>query len=111
MVASGKADASFVDSLVIDHDRAKGLGLARSVRVVESLGPAGICPLVASTRLDPAVRGAVRQHLAAMHEDAEGRRILEGALLDRFAVVDDRNYDDIRAMKQAAEKAGFLEIK
>lgn len=111
MVAAGEADASYVDSLVLDHDREKSLGHARKVRVVESLGPAGICPLVAAARLDPGIRGAVREHLAAMHEDAEGKKILAGALVDRFAVVDDGNYDDIRAMKSAAEKAGFLEIK
>jgi len=111
MVATGQVDASFVDSLVLDHDREKGLGHAQAVRVVESLGPAGMCPLVASTKLDPAVRGNLRRHLAAMHEDPEGRRILKDALVDRFAVVEDGNYDDIRAMKAAAEKAGFLEIK
>lgn len=110
MVATGEADASFVDSLVLDYDRDKHLGHAAAVRVVESLGPTGICPLVASTKLDPGVRAAVREHLAAMHEDAAGREILGGALVERFAVVDDHNYDDIRALKSAAEKAGFLEI-
>ncbi len=111
MVATGEADASYVDSLVLDYDRAKHLGHAEAVRVVESLGPAGICPLVASTRLDPGVRDAVREHLAAMHEDAAGREILGAALVERFAVVDDQNYDDIRTLKSAAEKAGVLEIK
>lgn len=46
-----------------------------------------------------------------MHEDPEGRKILDNALLDRFVVVDDHNYDDIRAMKDAAEKAGFTVIR
>jgi phosphonate transport system substrate-binding protein len=111
MVAAGEADASFVDSLVIDYDREKGLGHAGEVRVIESVGPAGVCPLVASSTMPPALRERFQAELAKMHEDPEGRTILDDALLDRFVVVDDRNYDDIRAMKNAAEKAGFTVIR
>ena len=111
MVANGKADASFVDSLVIDYDREKGLGQAGEVRVLESVGPAGICPLVVSSNLPEDVRGKLQNALVTMHEDPNGRTILDDALVDRFVVVDDKNYDDIRAMKEAAEKAGFTEIK
>jgi phosphonate transport system substrate-binding protein len=111
MVASGKADASFVDSLVLDYDREKKLGQAHEVRVIESVGPAGICPLVVSTKLPAEVREKLRKHLSTMHENPVGRKILDDALLDRFAIVDDKNYDDIREMKEAAEKAGFTTIK
>jgi phosphonate transport system substrate-binding protein len=111
MVASGEADASFVDSLVLDFDREKGYGHAREVRVLESVGPAGICPLVASSKMPAAMREKLQQALASMHEDPEGRRILDDALLERFAIVDDSNYDDIRAMQQAADKAGFTVIR
>ena len=111
MVANGKADASFVDSLVIDYDREKGLGQAGDVRVLESVGPAGICPLVVSSSLPEDVRGKLQKALVTMHEDPSGRKILDDALVDRFVLVDDKNYDDIRAMKEAAEKAGFTEIK
>jgi phosphonate transport system substrate-binding protein len=111
MVASGEADASFVDSLVLDYDREKGLGHASEVRVLESVGPAGICPLVASAQLPTELFEALQQGLARMHEDAEGRAILDEALLSRFAIVEDSNYDDIRAMKAAAEKAGFTTIR
>ena len=111
MVASGKADASFVDSLVIDYDREKHLGHADEVRVLESLGPAGICPLVMSTKLAAPVRDKLQHAIVTMHEDPVGRKILDDALLDRFMIVDDHNYDDIRAMKEAAEKAGFNVIQ
>jgi phosphonate transport system substrate-binding protein len=111
MVAAGEADASFVDSLVLDYDREKGLGHAREVRVIESVGPAGICPLAASSKLPAAVSDEIRRQLTTMHEDPEGRKILDKALLARFAAVDESNYDDIRAMKEAAEKAGFTVIK
>ncbi len=110
-VAAGEADASFVDSLVLDHDREKGLGQAHAVRVLESVGPAGICPLVASARLPTEVVQVFQRELLRMHEDAEGRKLLQEALLDRFTAVEDSNYDDIRAMKAAAERAGVTVIR
>lgn len=111
MVAAGEADASFVDSLVLDYDREMGLGHAHEVRVIESAGPAGICPLVASSRMPVDLRDKLQHALVTMHEDPKGRKLLDEALLDRFAIVDDSNYDDIRAMKEAAEKAGFTVIR
>ncbi len=111
MVAAGEADASFVDSLVLDYDREKGLGHAHEVRVLESAGPSGICPLVASARLPAELGEVLQRELLRMHEDAEGRKLLADALLDRFTAVEDSNYDDIRAMKAAAEKAGVTVIR
>lgn len=111
MVATGKADASYVDSLVLDYDREKGIGHARDVRVIESLGPAGICPIAISTSVPAEARAKLQEALVTMHEDPQGKEILGGALVDRFAEVDESNYDDIRAMKAAAEKANFTTIK
>jgi phosphonate transport system substrate-binding protein len=111
MVAAGEADASFVDSLVLDYDREKRLGHAHEVRVIESVGPAGICPLAASVKIPADLRDKLQQALATMHEDPEGRKILDEALLSRFVVVDDSNYDDIRMMRDSAEKAGFTVIR
>jgi phosphonate transport system substrate-binding protein len=111
MVAAGEADASFVDSLVLDYDREKGLGHAREVRVLESVGPAGICPMAASAKLPASVRETLQRYLTRMHEDPEGKKILDKALLARFVVVDESNYDDIRSMREAAEQAGFTVIK
>jgi phosphonate transport system substrate-binding protein len=111
MVAAGEADASFVDSLVLDFDREKGFGHAREVRVLESVGPAGICPLAASAKMPEELRARIQQALVRMHEDPDGRKLLDEALLERFSTVEDSNYDDIRAMKEAADKAGFTTIQ
>lgn len=111
MVAEGQADASFVDSLVLDYDRAKGLGYADKVRVIQTRGPAGICPVVGATKISEERRQKVAEILIGMANDPEGRKILDEALVDRFVKVDDSNFDDIRQMKKAAEDANFREIK
>ena len=109
MVAQGLADASFVDSLVLDYDRAKGIGDAAEVRVIDSLGPAATVPFVVSTAA--VIKAPLKARLLAMHEDPRGRQILDEAFLDRFAEVTDADYDGLRAMKKAAEEARFLEIR
>jgi len=111
MVAEGEADASYVDSLVLDFDRSKGFGHASQVRVIESLGPAGICPAVTSVKMSESRRQKLRDVLLGMAQDPEGRKILDEALVARFEAVDDRNYDDIRHMKKTAADAGFESIK
>lgn len=111
MVAEGQADASFVDSLVLDFDLTKNLGHASKVRVIESRGPAGICPVVVSVKLPQPVREKLQAAFTGMANDPEGLKILDEALLARFEKIDDKNYDDVRQMKKAAEDAGFNTIK
>jgi phosphonate transport system substrate-binding protein len=111
MVASGEADASYVDSLVLEFDQARGGEFATKVHVIDSIGPAGIPPVVVSTKLDAARRKALTDAFLGMNADPAGRKILDTALVDKFVVVDDHNFDDIREMKRKAEQAGYLTIK
>lgn len=111
MVASGEADASFVDSMVLDHDREKHLGAADQVRVLMSLGPEAIPPVVVSTKMAPELRRLMGLTLTHMHEDAEGRQILDEALLSRFEPVEDTHYDGIRRRHALAQRAGFLSLR
>jgi hypothetical protein len=46
-----------------------------------------------------------------MGHDPEGRRRLEGGLVERFVAVGAADYDDIRRMLDATEAAGFTEIR
>jgi phosphonate transport system substrate-binding protein len=111
MVAEGEADASYVDSLVLEFDQARGGEFAGKVRVIDSVGPAGIPPVVVSMKVDAARRKALTDALIGMSSDPDGRKILDAALVDKFVAVDDRNFDDIRQMKRTAEQADYLSIK
>lgn len=111
MVAEGKADASAVDSLVLDYALLKNEPFAKEVKIIETLGPAGAPPIVYSSILPDETAKKIKHALITMHEDAEGQAILKKANLARFVEVDDSNYDDIRKMANDAQKAGFMEIK
>ncbi|MDC0748141.1 phosphate/phosphite/phosphonate ABC transporter substrate-binding protein [Polyangium mundeleinium] len=111
MVAAGEADASWVDSLVLDYDRERRIGRAGEVRVLESLGPMTVSPVVVSPDLPAELRAALRRTLLGMHQEPEGKRLLDAAFIARFVKVEDADYDDHRSMKTAAEKAGIVAIR
>ncbi|MDI1443527.1 PhnD/SsuA/transferrin family substrate-binding protein [Polyangium sp. 6x1] len=111
MVAAGEADASWVDSLVLDYDREKHLGRAGEMRVLESIGPMTVSPLVVSPDLPAELRAALRRTLLGMHQDPDGKRLLDAALIERFVPVEDAQYDGHRSMKNAAEEAGTVAIR
>lgn len=110
-VALGEADASAVDSLVYDYDVLNNPQYTKQTKVIKALGPAGIPPIVISTKIDPALRQSIREILLGMNKDPEGKVILDHALVDRFDTVDDSNYDGIRKMYQQALDSGFQEIR
>lgn len=110
MVASGEADVSAVDSLVYDYDMVKNPRYIRQTKVLKVLGPAGIPPVVISTKVSLSLRENIRDTLLGMNSDPLGKKILEGVLVDRFVVVDDSNYDSIRKMKQQAQESGYQVI-
>ncbi len=111
MVATGLADASSVDSLVLDYERYIGDKYAQQVKVIETLFPggAGIPPIVVSNKVSANLRQQLQTVLTSMHQDPEGRAILHKALLQRFDPPDDHNYDDIRRMERAAKRVGFVD--
>ena len=110
MVALGEADVSAVDSLVYDYDMARNSQYVQQTKIIEILGPAGIPPVVISTKVPLSLRQKIRDILLGMKNDPVGKKILESALVDRFVVVDDSNYDGIRKMKQQAQDSGYQAI-
>lgn len=46
-----------------------------------------------------------------MHEDPAMRERLARGLVERFVPADPSSYDDVRAMLEACESAGFLQLR
>lgn len=109
MIRDGEIDASAIDSTVLELELSLRPELASSLRVIDTLGPSPIPPAVVSRQVPPAVREALRRALLAMHEDAEGRAILEAGLVARFTPVADADYDAIRQMAREATPIRLLQ--
>ena len=74
LVASGAVDAAAIDSQVLAMELRDDPGLARALRVVETLGPSPSQPVVVRSGLEPGVKAAIQSTLLS----------LEGGILDDF---------------------------
>ena len=110
MVATGEVDAAAIDSQVLAIELRDHPDLAEMLRVIETLGPSTIQPVVAARHLPVDVKAALRAALLRLGNDPSARKELDRGFVDRFVPVIDRDYDDIRGMLAAAEHAGFLTL-
>lgn len=110
-VAEGKADASAIDSLVLDYAKNTGESYIQNIKIIEKLGPAGIPPVVRSFGVSDVHADKIQNALLHMHEDPEGKAILKEAFVKKFVAVEDSLFDDVRTWHQMAVDAGFMEIK
>ena len=111
MVARGEVDASAIDSQVLAVALRDEPGLAAALRVIDALGPSTIQPVAVSKRVPAELRAGILEVLLALHEDPAMRRRLAGGMVERFVPVSPADYDDIRMMRDACEKAGFLTLR
>lgn len=107
LVADRQIDASAIDSQVLAVELRDHPELAAQLRVIDSLGPSTIQPVVVSSRLPQGLKASIRDVLLALGADSAARGQLAHGFVERFVAVGDAAYDDIRAMEAAADKVGF----
>jgi phosphonate transport system substrate-binding protein len=111
MVCAAQVDASAIDSQVLAVALRDDPALVVQLKVIDTLGPSTIQPVVAACSLPASLKVDLRSALLAMGEDPEARERLAQAFIERFVPVTDSDYDDIRQMLAAAEEAGFTELR
>jgi phosphonate transport system substrate-binding protein len=111
LVHAGAVDASAIDSHVLALLLRDQPALAEGLRVLDSLGPSTIQPVVAGGWLPEALRQDIRAVLLALADDPAVRACLERGLIERFVAVDECSYDDLRQMRAACAAAGFLTLR
>jgi phosphonate transport system substrate-binding protein len=111
LVACQEVDATAIDSQVLAVAMREDPSLARSLRIIDALGPSTIQPLAVSKRVPPGLRGEIRRVVTTMHGDPAVRERLAVGLVERFVPVDASSYDDIRMMRDACAAAGFMTIR
>lgn len=102
LILKGSVDASAIDSTVLAAIAARRPEIKSKLRVIETIGPSPAPPWVMRSSLPQGVRDAVRRGFLGLHESAEGRAVLKQAALQRFAAVEDKDYDPIRDMAAIA---------
>ncbi len=105
LVLDGKADAAAIDSHVLDVFLAQHKDAATALRVIDSLGPSSIPPLIVARGLDPSLKKRIRDALLSMHEDQSAAGSLRVGAIARFVKVCDEQYDDLRGMYRVVKQS------
>ncbi|HKB02159.1 MAG TPA: PhnD/SsuA/transferrin family substrate-binding protein [Gemmataceae bacterium] len=107
LVATGECDASAIDSQLLAVMFRDDPALADELRVIETLGPSTIQPVVVSRRLPRPVKSELQRTFLSLADDPAAQQPLAAALVERFVPVGDGDYDDLRRMSEAALTAGW----
>ena len=102
-VVSRAVDTAAVDSQVLELEFRRRPELRNQVRIIETLGPAPIQPVVAGDHLDP----VLRQEVAAAILTVAGEP-MRACLFASFVAVDDADYDSIREAERQVTAAGVV---
>lgn len=98
MVAKNRVDGAAVDSIVYDYMVSTGSPYAKQTKIIHRSPQFGIPPVVVPPNISRYLKESLRSIFLEMHDDPEGKLILEGMKIERFVEVPDANYDAIRAM-------------
>lgn len=110
LVRDGQVDASAIDCQVLAIELRDHPQLREQLRVIDSLGPAAIQPVVAARQLPDSLKSDLQAVLVTLHSDPSARERLAHGFVERFVAVTDADYDDIRAMLAAAEAINFMTL-
>ena len=110
LVHAGKVDASAIDSHVLAltlHDHPE---LADGLRIIDTLGPSTIQPVVAASWLSEELKADLRSVLLEMNADHEAQAILLSRQVECFTAIADEDYDELRRMRAACVAAGVTSL-
>jgi phosphonate transport system substrate-binding protein len=107
LVAEGTVEAAAIDSQVLSIALRDEPGLSDRIRLIDTLGPSTIQPVVAAPSMRADRLGAVRDALVGLAGQPGAADALGRGFLARFVPVADDDYDDIRAMAAVADAAGL----
>ena len=106
-VAAAQVEGSAVDSHVLGVEMRDHPELADRIRVICTLGPSTIQPLVATAAVPASLRQDVTDIVTGLGTTETDRRSLSAGMIERFVAIDDSAYADIRSKLEAVEAAGF----
>ncbi|SRR5581483_9464174 len=105
-VIDGRADATAIDSHILDVLRQRQPELMAQFRVIDVFGPSHIPPVVVANALEPSLRQKIGEILLSMYHDAQAAQQLHEGLIARFVAIADNDYDEIRHMFSLVQSRG-----
>ncbi|MFH2202828.1 MAG: phosphate/phosphite/phosphonate ABC transporter substrate-binding protein [Elusimicrobiota bacterium] len=97
-VADGLADGAAVHSIILAQIARSDPSLVGKVQIINQSSKFGMPPVVVHPGLDTELKRRLRDAFLGMHHDAEGKKLLAAAGIDRYTRLPDSAYDSVRRM-------------
>lgn len=95
LVANRLVDAGFIDGHIWDyHDKVRPRYSAET-KIIHKSPDVTIPPVVVPRTMDEETKKKIKEILLTMHEDAQGKELLQAMRIDRFIEVSDKDYRDV----------------
>jgi phosphonate transport system substrate-binding protein len=104
-VIKGLADCAAIDSTVLEQTLRDSSELATQIKIIESIGPCPMPPIVAAKRLGEAT--IQRMQAALLQPDAPLQQAMAQAQIQRYTAVTSDDYDPIAILYDEALAAGY----
>lgn len=98
MVAKKIVDGASIDSLIYDYAVKKNPQFTSQTKIIRKSPKYGIPPVVVRKDTDPALKAKIKEIFLNMHNNPEGKAILDGIMVDKFIVPKDSDYNSVREM-------------
>ncbi|MEE8430708.1 MAG: phosphate/phosphite/phosphonate ABC transporter substrate-binding protein [Candidatus Desulfatibia sp.] len=98
-VARKLVDAAAVDGHIWEYYHRRKPGNTSKTRIIKKSEQFGNPPVVVSSYLPTKLKERILQLLFSMHQNSEGKKILDELMIDRFIAPQEAWYDPIRQMK------------
>jgi phosphonate transport system substrate-binding protein len=99
-VAMSLVDGAAVNGQVWEYYNHSDPVFTAKTRIIKRSQPFGNPPVVASSHLSYQMKERIRSLLFKMHQDPEGKKILDELMIDGFIAPKEECYDPILAMKK-----------
>lgn len=97
-VAKSLVDAATVDGHIWEYYNTRNPVYTSRTKVIDRSIKFGSPPLVVSDRLSSELKQEIRSALLLMHNDEEGRRILDSLMIDRFVSSEEGWYEPVQVL-------------
>ena len=97
-VAKKIVDGASIDSLIYDYAAKKNPVYTSGTKIIRKSPPYGIPPVIVRKDIDPVLREKIKHIFLNMHNDPEGKAVLDGIMVDKFIVPKDADYNTVREM-------------
>ena len=99
-VAKGLVDGAAIDGHIWEYYNEKNPENTSKTRIIMKSTPYGNPPVVVYSALPTQQKTRMRQLLISMHQDSNGKKILDELMIDRFVAPEEEWYNRIRKMNE-----------